>query len=146
MLTLVDLGPRPDEAVAAIAMVMDVGPRRAAELVEALPAALGLHPALAPVLREELERVGAVVEDREPPPGPVVPISTPTGDASVTLLDPGADRLRVTKAIAAGTGLTLREAKHLVETAPGVVASGLKPDAAAALRERLEAAGARVAP
>ncbi len=37
MLTLVDLGPRPDEAVAAIAMVMDVGPRRAAELVEALP-------------------------------------------------------------------------------------------------------------
>lgn len=145
MLTLVDLGPRPGEAVAAIAMVMDVGPRRAAELVEALPAALGLHPALAAVLREELERVGAVVEDREPPPGPVVPISTPSGDASVTLLDPGADRLRVTKAVAAGTGLTLREAKQLVEAAPGVVASGLKPDAAAALRERLEAAGARVA-
>lgn len=144
MLTLVDLGPRPDEVIAAVGAVMDVGPRRAAELVEWLPAPLGLDPALADVLREELVRLGAVVEDRDPPPGPVVPSAAPIGDVSVTLLDAGPDRVRVTKAIAAGTGLTLREAKQLVNDAPAVVASGLSAVAAAALRERLEATGARV--
>jgi large subunit ribosomal protein L7/L12 len=62
----------------------------------------------------------------------------------VTLLDAGADRLRVTKLIRAATGLQLREARQLVDTAPAVIASGLSADAAAALRRELEAAGARV--
>ena len=146
MLTVVDLGPTPSQVIEAITTVTDVGPRRAAELVEWLPAYIGrdVRPELAEVLREELQRAGAVVEDREPPPGPVVPIATPTGPASVTLLDAGADRMRVTKLIRVATGLQLREAKQLVAAAPSVVASGLSADAAATLRRELEAAGARV--
>ena len=146
MLTVVDLGPTPNKVIEAITTVTDVGPRRAAELVEWLPAYIGrdVRPELAEVLREELQRAGAVVEDREPPPGPVVPIATPTGPASVTLLDAGADRMRVTKLIRVATGLQLREAKQLVAAAPAVVASGLSLDAAATLRRELEAAGARV--
>jgi large subunit ribosomal protein L7/L12 len=146
MLTVVDLGPNPSQVIEAITTVTDVGPRRAAELVEWLPAYIGrdVRPELADVLREELQRAGAVVEDREPPPGPVVPSATPTGPASVTLLDAGADRMRVTKLIRVATGLQLREAKLLVATAPAVVASGLSADAAATLRRELEAAGARV--
>ena len=73
-----------------------------------------------------------------------MPIATPTGPASVTLLDAGADRMRVTKLIRVATGLQLREAKQLVGAAPAVVASGLSADAAATLRRELEAAGARV--
>jgi large subunit ribosomal protein L7/L12 len=42
------------------------------------------------------------------------------------------------------SGLGLREAKDLVEAAPTLLASGLSPDAAAALRRDLQAAGARV--
>jgi large subunit ribosomal protein L7/L12 len=146
MLTVVDLGPTPSRVIAAITTVTDIGPRRAAELVEWLPAYIGrdVRPELADVLREELQRAGALVEDREPPPGPVVPIATPTGPASVTLLDAGADRMRVTKLIRVATGLQLREAKQLVAAAPTVVASGLSADAAATLRRELEAAGARV--
>ena len=106
MVTVVDLGPNPSQVIEAITTVIDVGPRRAAELVEWLPAYIGrdVRPELADVLREELQRAGAVVEDREPPPGPVVPIATPTGPASVTLLDAGADRMRVTKLIRVATG------------------------------------------
>ena len=143
---VMDLGPQPTKGIKAIAMLADVGPRRAAELVEWLPAYIGrdVRPELADVLREELRRAGALVEDREPPPGPVVPIATLTGPASVTLLDAGADRMRVTKLIRVATGLQLREAKQLVAAAPTVVASGLSAEAAAALRRELEAAGARV--
>ena len=43
------------------------------------------------------------------------------------------------------SGLGLKEAKDLVESAPALIVSGLSPDAAAALRRDLEAAGARVA-
>ena len=146
MLTVVDLGPNPSRVIEAITTVTDIGPRRAAELVEWLPAFIGrdVRPELADVLREELQRAGAVVEDQAPPPGPAVPIATPTGPASVILLDAGADRMRVTKLIRVATGLQLREANQLVAAAPAVVASGLSADAAATLRRELEAAGARV--
>ena len=141
-----DLGPTPAKVLEAIVVVTDVGPRRAAELIEQLPAYVGMavDPALADVLREELEAAGATVEEHEPPPSPVVPSATPTGDASVLLLDAGDDRLRVTKLIRVATGLQLREAKLLVDAAPTVVATGLRAEAAAALRRELEAAGARV--
>ena len=106
-------------------MLADVGPRRAAELVEWLPAYIGrdVRPELADVLREELRRAGALVEDREPPPGPVVPIATPTGpEERSRCWMPARTRMRVTKLIRVATGLQLREAKQLVAAAPTVVA------------------------
>ncbi|MBE2316274.1 ribosomal protein L7/L12 [Solirubrobacter sp. CPCC 204708] len=140
-LTLVDLGPNPAAVVEAVAAVLDVGPRRASELVEQLPAYLGDGP-MADVLREELERLGAVAEDRERPPAPPVPAATPDRSASVTLLAAGPDRVRVAKAVRLATGYTLAEAKRLVAAAPTTIA--VPPDRAAELRRALEAAGARV--
>ena len=138
MIAIVDLGPRPDDVVEAVRTVLDVGARRAAELVEQLPAYLGVNPALADVLREELERAGAVVEDREPPPAPV----TVAGDASVLLVAAGADKVRVAKLIRLATGVTLAEAKRQIDAAPTTIAVPAR--AVAALRRDLAAAGARL--
>ena len=114
--------------------------------MEWLPAYIGrdVRPELAEVLREELQRAGAIVEDREPPPGRSCQDATPTGPASVTLLDAGPDRMRVTELHRVATGLQLREAKQLVDAAPAVIVSRLSADAAATLRRELEAAGAHV--
>jgi large subunit ribosomal protein L7/L12 len=142
VLTLIDLGPRPAAVIEAIAMLAEVGPRRAAELVERLPAYL-VAPGTGAVLRDELERLGATVEDREPPPSPPVPAATPADAVAVRLLAPGPDTVRAVKAIRLATGLTLAEARRLVAAAPADIE--VPPHAAAALRRELQAAGARVA-
>ena len=77
MITIVEVGPRPADVAEALRTVLDVGARRAAELVELVPAYIGVQPALADVLREELERAGAVVEGRTAP-------SPPRAHAAVT--------------------------------------------------------------
>lgn len=138
MIAIVDLGPRPDDVVDAVRTVLDVGARRAADLVEMLPAYLGVDPALEAVLREELERAGAVVEDREPPAAP----PTVAGDVSVLLVAAGGDKVRVAKLLRLATGVTLAEAKRLADAAPTRIMVPAR--AAAALRRDLAQAGAQV--
>lgn len=64
---------------------------------------------------------------------------------SVELTDGGANKLSVIKAIReVVSGLGLKEAKDLVDGAPKEVKSGLSKDEAAKMKEKLEAAGAKV--
>jgi large subunit ribosomal protein L7/L12 len=77
--------------------------------------------------------------DREVAP---VPFAPRLGD--LVLLDAGETQIQVIKVVREATGLGLREAKDLVESAPVVVAGRLSASAADALRQALEAAGAQV--
>ncbi|MBU4269957.1 50S ribosomal protein L7/L12 [Candidatus Dependentiae bacterium] len=62
----------------------------------------------------------------------------------VTLKDSGADKIKVIKALRTVTALNLKEAKDLVEGAPGVVSEAASKDDAKKIKEALEAAGAKV--
>ncbi len=62
----------------------------------------------------------------------------------VVLADAGANKIAVIKEVRALTGLGLKEAKELVESAPKPVLEGAKTDDANKAKESLEAAGATV--
>ena len=62
----------------------------------------------------------------------------------VVLKSPGEKKIQVIKEVRAITGLGLKEAKELVDSAPKAVKEGLSKDEAEKLKEQLEAAGAVV--
>lgn len=62
----------------------------------------------------------------------------------VILKDIGANKINVIKEVRAITGLGLKEAKDLVESAPKAVKEGVSKDDAAKMKEQLEKAGATV--
>jgi large subunit ribosomal protein L7/L12 len=134
-LTLLDAGPKKIHVIKIVREATGLGLKEAKDLVERTPtvldAALGL----------DLERAGAVVQyhpgGAPQPPEPVV-------GTSVFLSDAGPKKIQVIKVVREASGLGLKEAKDLVESAPALIVSGLSPEAAAALRRDLEAAGARV--
>jgi len=63
---------------------------------------------------------------------------------TVTLKSAGEKKVEVIKAVRAITGLGLKEAKDLVESAPATVKDGVNKDDAAKFKKELEAAGASV--
>jgi large subunit ribosomal protein L7/L12 len=63
---------------------------------------------------------------------------------TVTLKEVGANKIAVIKAVREVTTLGLKEAKELVEAAPKPVKEGINKAEATALKEKLEAAGAKV--
>ena len=63
---------------------------------------------------------------------------------TVILADMGASKVNVIKEVRAITGLGLKEAKDLVESAPKPVKEGVSKDEAKKIKEQLEAAGAKV--
>lgn len=62
----------------------------------------------------------------------------------VVLTDAGASKIGVIKVVREITGLGLTEAKALVEAAPKAVKEGASKEDAAKIKEKLEAAGAKV--
>jgi len=65
---------------------------------------------------------------------------------NVELVEAGANKLNVIKAVREiVAGLGLKEAKDLVDGAPKVVKEGATKEEAAKIKEKLEAAGAKVA-
>ncbi len=62
----------------------------------------------------------------------------------VILADAGANKISVIKEVRAITSLGLKEAKDLVEGAPKPVKEGVAKDEAEELKNKLEAAGAKV--
>ncbi|MBU0976340.1 MAG: 50S ribosomal protein L7/L12 [Patescibacteria group bacterium] len=63
---------------------------------------------------------------------------------NVILKEVGAEKIAVIKAVKAATGLGLKEAKDLVESAPKAVKEGVKKEEAEELKKQLEDAGAKV--
>ncbi len=62
----------------------------------------------------------------------------------VVLADAGAKKINVIKEVRAITGLGLKEAKELVESAPKAVKEGVEKAEAEELKKKLEEAGAKV--
>ncbi|MDO5054573.1 MAG: 50S ribosomal protein L7/L12 [Pasteurella oralis] len=62
----------------------------------------------------------------------------------VVLAGAGANKVAVIKAVRGATGLGLKEAKDLVESAPAVLKEGISKAEADALKKELEEAGAQV--
>ncbi len=62
----------------------------------------------------------------------------------VELTDIGPNKIKVIKVVREATGLGLKEAKELVESAPKVVKEALPKAEADALKEKIEAEGAKV--
>ena len=63
---------------------------------------------------------------------------------NVILAKTGDNKINVIKAVRAITGLGLKEAKDLVESAPAAVKEGVNKDQAAEIKKQLEEAGATV--
>ena len=62
----------------------------------------------------------------------------------VVLTAAGANKVAVIKAVRSATGLGLKEAKDLVESAPANLKEGVSKEEAEALKKELEEAGAKV--
>jgi len=78
------------------------------------------------------------------PGGPAAPAAEEKTDFNVVLLEAGANKVSVIKAVREITGLGLKEAKDLVDGAPKNVKEGLPKADAEAAKKKLEEAGAKV--
>ena len=63
---------------------------------------------------------------------------------NVVLVEAGEKKVNVIKAVRELTGLGLKEAKAVVDSAPGMVKEGVSKDEAEAAKKALEEAGAKV--
>ena len=78
-----------------------------------------------------------------PAAGPAAAVEEQT-EFSVGLKSAGEKKVEVIKVVRAITGLGLKEAKDLVESAPAVVKDAVSKDDAAKIKKDLEAAGSTV--
>jgi len=76
--------------------------------------------------------------------GPAAPAAEAQTEFTVMLTDAGEKKINVIKEVRAITGLGLKEAKDLVESAPKAVKEGVNKTEAADLKKKLEDAGAKV--
>lgn len=115
-----------DEIIEAIAQmsVMEV-----VELVKAMEEKFGVSAAAAVVAGPAAGGAAAAEEKTE---------------FDVTLKDVGANKIAVIKAVRGATGLGLKEAKDLVESAPAKIKEGVSKEDAEALKKAFEEAGATV--
>jgi large subunit ribosomal protein L7/L12 len=72
------------------------------------------------------------------------PVAEEKTEFTVQLLEAGAQKVQVIKAVRELTGLGLKEAKDLVDGAPKAVKEGLNKADADAAKKKLEDAGAKV--
>jgi len=63
---------------------------------------------------------------------------------SVELTEIGAEKVKVIKVVREITGLGLKEAKDLVDSAPSIIKDGVEKPEGEALKKQLEEAGAKV--
>lgn len=103
----------------------------AAELVNLLEEKWGVSAA-APVAVAAAAAPGAAAADEE------------KTEFDVILKAAGAKKINVIKEVRAITGLGLKEAKELVESAPSAVKEGIEKGEAEELKKKLEEAGAEV--
>jgi large subunit ribosomal protein L7/L12 len=76
--------------------------------------------------------------------GAAAPVAEEKTEFTVQLLEAGANKVQVIKAVRELTGLGLKEAKDLVDGAPKPVKEGISKADAEAAKKKLEDAGAKV--
>ncbi|MBB5209804.1 50S ribosomal protein L7/L12 [Chiayiivirga flava] len=76
--------------------------------------------------------------------GAAAPAAEEQTEFTVVLAEAGANKVNAIKAVRAITGLGLKEAKDLVESAPATVKDGVSKEDAAKFKKELEDAGAKV--
>jgi large subunit ribosomal protein L7/L12 len=76
--------------------------------------------------------------------GAAAPVAEEKTEFTVMLLEAGANKVSVIKAVREITGLGLKEAKDLVDGAPKPVKEGIAKADAEAAKKKLEEAGAKV--
>ena len=101
---------------------------------------------LAQILKEEygIEPAAAAVAVAAGPAAAGAPAEEEKTNFDVILKAAGASKLAVVKLVKELTGLGLKEAKALVDGAPGVVKEGLPKAEAEGMKKQLEEAGAEV--
>ena len=106
---------------------------------------LGEVKALITVLETELgvSASAPVVVGGAAPAAAAAPVEEKT-EFDVVLMDAGAGKINVIKAVRELTGLGLKEAKDLVEGAPSKVKEGVSKADAESFKKKLEEAGAKV--
>ena len=77
-------------------------------------------------------------------PAADAPAAEAKTEVDVVLADFGANKIKVIKVIREITGLGLKEAKDLVESAPKAVKTGVTKDEAEELKKKIEETGAKV--
>jgi large subunit ribosomal protein L7/L12 len=102
--------------------------------------------ALANILKDEygIEPAAAAVVAAPGAGGGDVAVAEEKTSFDVFLKSAGAQKLQVVKAVKESTGLGLKEAKDIVDAAPGMIKEGVSKDEAEALKKVLEEAGAEV--
>ena len=103
------------------------------KLVKALEDRLGVSAA-APV----------AVAAAAPGAAPAAAAAEEQTEFTVVLAEVGASKINVIKEVRTITGLGLKEAKDLVESAPKPIKEGVSKEDAKKIKEQLEAAGAKV--
>ena len=103
------------------------------ELAEVLKEEYGIEPAAA-----------AAVAVAAPGAGGGDDAADEKSEFDVVLKAPGGSKLQVVKAVKELTGLGLKEAKEIVDSAPKAVKEGVGKDEAEGIKKALEEAGAEV--
>jgi large subunit ribosomal protein L7/L12 len=103
------------------------------ELAEILKSEYGIEPAAAAVAVAAGPVAGGAAEAVEE-----------KTSFDVILKGPGANKLAIVKLVKELTGLGLKEAKDIVDSAPAPLKEGIAKDEAEALKKSLEEAGAEV--
>lgn len=101
---------------------------------------------LAQILKDEygIEPAAAAVAVAAPAAGGEAAAAAEKTEFDVVLVEAGAAKLGVVKAVKEACGLGLKEAKDLVDAAPSTVKEKLSKAEAEALKKTLEEAGAKV--
>src|SRR4030042_2066792 len=115
-----------------IAAIKNMTVLELAELVKALEKEFGVSAA----------PIAAVAS--APATAAAVPEAEDKTEFNVILKDMGANKINVIKAVREVTSLGLKEAKDLVESAPHTIKEGISKEESAAVKAKLEAAGAKV--
>ena len=100
------------------------------ELVSAVEEEFGVSAAAAVAVAAPAEGGAAAAEEKT--------------EFDVVLTEVGANKIQVIKAVREATGLGLKEAKALVDGAPGTIKEAVAKEDAEAMKAKLEEAGAKV--
>ena len=100
------------------------------ELIEAAEEKFGVDASAAVAVAGPAAGEAAAVEEKT--------------EFDVVMTSFGANKVAVIKAVRGATGLGLKEAKEVVESAPKAIKEGVSKDEAEALKKELEEAGAEV--